>query len=213
MIIYSLVYLVLLGVASFLIGMWSVEKQMRDTWKDEKTMEFKTSQELADKWDKQHPVLNSFQTYYYKISRIKELPRDIYQNIKWFIQRGSRGFADCDVWSFDCYLSDIIVDGLKNLKENIHGHPVGLGNKKEENGEELWKNILNEIIWTFEVSKKIQNHEWILINSERQRTKFIKNINKFESKDIKYHVMSAEERKRYKDGWLLFRNYYYNLWD
>jgi hypothetical protein len=213
MIIYSLICLVLLGVVSFFIGMWSVEKQMKDTWKDEKEMEFNKSRELADNWEKQHYVLNSFQGFYYKISRIKEMPRDIYQNIKWFIQRGSRGFADCDVWSFDSYLSNIIVNGLKNLKENVHGHPINIGNKKERNGEKVWKNILDEIIWTFEVSEKIQNHAWILITSKKQRTKFINETKKYENKDIKYHIMSEEELKRYKDGWILFRNFYYNLWD
>jgi len=33
----------------------------------------------------------------------------IFKEIKWFWQRGKRGWADCDVWGFQDYLTDIII--------------------------------------------------------------------------------------------------------
>ncbi len=65
------------------------------------------------------------------------------REIKWFIQRGCKGYADCDVWSFDLYLAGIIIGGLTELRNNNYGHPVDL------NPEE-WDSTLREIIAAFE---------------------------------------------------------------
>jgi hypothetical protein len=47
---------------------------------------------------------------------LEERPRKLY----WFLQRGWRGYADCDVWDFDYYLAKIITSGLKKLAKNSH---------------------------------------------------------------------------------------------
>lgn len=52
--------------------------------------------------------------------RIKNFPR----KVKWFIQRGKRGYADCDLWNFDTYLEKIISKGLRELSRTTHGYPV-----------------------------------------------------------------------------------------
>lgn len=54
-----------------------------------------------------------FYSWYYKL---KILPKRIY----WFFQRGKRGYADCDTWDFDNYLTNVILGGLKNLKKHSH---------------------------------------------------------------------------------------------
>jgi len=70
-----------------------------------------------------------------------------------------------------------------------------------------WKKILSEIIWTFEVTSKIQDHDWIYIPLAKYR-------NKYENKTKRgYHLMTKEECKRYKNGWKLFQQYYFDLWD
>lgn len=38
-----------------------------------------------------------------------------HQGIKAFWQRGRRGWADCDLWSFDHYLAELIGSGLSEL--------------------------------------------------------------------------------------------------
>ncbi len=50
----------------------------------------------------------------------------LYDHIKWFIQRGYRGYADCDVWSLDYYLSDWMPKALRYLEKNKRGHPIGM---------------------------------------------------------------------------------------
>jgi len=52
--------------------------------------------------------------YYY----ITGLPENIYERIKWFIQRGKKGYSDRDVWSFDMYLAEVICGGIGRLIKN-----------------------------------------------------------------------------------------------
>jgi hypothetical protein len=81
-----------------------------------------------------------FKPYVWK--NIFEKPRDLYLSIKWFIQRGKRGFADYDVWYFDIYLSRVIKKGISQLKERKQGVPGELTQKE-------WDSILNDIIYAF----------------------------------------------------------------
>jgi len=43
--------------------------------------------------------------------------------IKWFIQRGRRGWADCDVWWLHSHLERILAGALSELVNISHGHP------------------------------------------------------------------------------------------
>lgn len=42
---------------------------------------------------------------------IRNIPREI----KWFVQRGKHGIADCDWWSLDTYITDIAIKGIENI--------------------------------------------------------------------------------------------------
>ena len=46
-----------------------------------------------------------------------------FNNIKWFIQRGVRGYSDRDVWNFDTYIFKILSGGLIRLADTTHGYP------------------------------------------------------------------------------------------
>lgn len=153
-------------------------------------------------WDKfiLNPKMNWLR---YIIYNFFDIPKDIYNNIKWFIQRGQRGYAECDVWEFDVYLSETITNGLKDLKSQLHGFPCNFISKDE------WKSVLDEIIWTFEVAQKIINSEWVYLKS-KERNK--KSINIF-AKEYNYHIMTKEECERYRKGWDLFKKHYFSLWD
>ena len=71
-----------------------------------------------------------------------------------------------------------------------------------------WKRILSEIIWTFEVTSKIQEKDWCycpLVKDRRKHKKW--------AKKCKIHLMTKEECDRYKQGWKYFQQYYFDLWD
>jgi hypothetical protein len=40
----------------------------------------------------------------------------MFKSIKYFIQRGKRGYSDEDVWDFDNYLCSIIPPAIRELK-------------------------------------------------------------------------------------------------
>ena len=53
--------------------------------------------------------------------KIRMFPR----KVKWFIQRGKRGYADCDLWNFDTYLAKLFKNGLNDFANNATGWPDG----------------------------------------------------------------------------------------
>ena len=64
------------------------------------------------------------------------------QTIKWGWQRLTRGYDDRVLWSMAEYLDPIIIAVLKNLRENSHGYPIGIPEKK-------WKKVLDTMIKGF----------------------------------------------------------------
>lgn len=51
---------------------------------------------------------------------------DLYNQAKWFIQRGMRGYSDSDVWGWYSYMAKINDAALRHLADNKMGHPCGM---------------------------------------------------------------------------------------
>lgn len=125
-------------------------------------------------WCKRYPILAwlKYNIYYpsYRLWNNHLNPRLIYREIKWFIQRGYRGWADCDVWSIDYYLNRIMPEMLERLAKTKCGHPIGLSDKR-------WKAMLLKQAYNYrqlskaldECKTKETNHYW------RQIHRFLKN--------------------------------------
>jgi hypothetical protein len=64
--------------------------------------------------------------YCYLLMHPWKIAEEAYYHIKWFIQRGYRGYADCDVWSLDSYLAGWMPAALLKLQMNKLGHPCGM---------------------------------------------------------------------------------------
>lgn len=61
------------------------------------------------------------------------------QTIKFAWQRLTRGYDDRLFWSLADYIDPMIVAHVKNLREEGHGHPVNISEKK-------WDKVLDTII-------------------------------------------------------------------
>lgn len=73
--------------------------------------------------------------------------------VKWFIQRGRRGWADSDVYDIGNYLSDIIPDMVKHQITYGCGYPVGMTNEE-------WDKVRAEIASGFMAWRLAQEGTW-----------------------------------------------------
>lgn len=166
-------------------------------------------------WDKF--IMNSKMNWLrWLIYNLPDVPMDTYRNIKWFIQRGKRGYSDCDVWGFNEYLTEVIIRGLMDLKQQAHGCPSEFPHVQavitEDNDSAMkeWKRILETMIWTFKANSKIHDTKWIPVFNERKRDRFEKFV---KNEKFNYYLMTKKDMKRYEEGWKNFKKYYFDLWD
>ena len=137
-------------------------------------------------------------------SAIKLRLPSVFKEIKWFIQRGKRGFSDQDCWDVNSYLCDIIPPMVRNIKKNHSGCPDILYDKKKKNNEcWKWEEILEEIAQGFEAARSIENMEYF---------QFKKN------KDGNYtHWIDKKKQenltKKFDRGISLFVEHFWGLWD
>lgn len=81
------------------------------------------------------------------------LAKESYYHTKWFMQRGWRGYADCDVWSLDYYLAGWMPGALAKLRTNKLGHPMGMTSKG-------WQTRLKHMESAFLEAKKISDMDY-----------------------------------------------------
>lgn len=126
----------------------------------------------------------------YGCIRIHRDVHSFFMEIKWFIQRGKRGYADCDVWGFDTYLAKIISGGCKQLKEIKHSCPTRIANQYPNQSWEKalvqWDGILNKIDRAFTL------------------------LNLWEDSG---RLPTDEEKREIAKGWFFFKKYFGDLWD
>lgn len=144
---------------------------------------------------------------FYKITDFfKYLPIEI----KWFWQRGTRGYSDRDVWGIDDWFLNIIVPMLEQLKEVKHGYPLDLTS-------EQWDEILDRMIFCF----KEANEETCSMVNEYETDFIFKiygNLEK-ESKELENNYFKrAEEIENYQlqmkeEAFKLFSKYFHALWN
>ena len=111
----------------------------------------------------------------------------IYKKIKWFIQRGRRGWSDYDLLDLNCYVAEMMVSALAEMKKKTIGFPGDLSKMGTEAGFQEWLKILGKMIDGFDAYLKIQD----MSHGE----------GKFE-----------ETRAVYVEGLNLFRKYFNDLW-
>jgi hypothetical protein len=130
---------------------------------------------------------------------------DWYYNIKYFIQRGNRGWSDRDIWNLDTYLCTWMPDAIRKLAETKHGIPhsaIGVSgealyvlgdngsDKSFEDAVKIWGEVLEAMALGFEAKELLDEYGW-------------------------RHDSEAEKKiERIRDdGMALFVNNFGSLWD
>ena len=133
---------------------------------------FELTEDVFARWDKENEkwynkyFVIPFHSFIYAI---EEFP----SKVKWFYQRGSRGWSDRSAWSIDTWLVDNLIPMLERLERNKHGTPLSMFRKKDgvdKDGnstdeanilaEQRWNNVLNEIIYGLKCAKKIEDLDY-----------------------------------------------------
>lgn len=91
--------------------------------------------------------------YWYLLLHPWVIGKESYYHTKWFVQRGWRGYADCDAWGLDSYLSQWLPEALESLRTHFHGYPVGMTPKG-------WNTRLKRMRDGFLESRKIHEMEF-----------------------------------------------------
>jgi len=127
----------------------------------------------------------------------------MFTKIKYFIQRGRRGYSDEDQWDVGNYLATIVPVLVRRLQKG-HGCPSELFDKERVNDEcHNWYDILEEIAQGFEAANEVAQGTY------------------YKSEQLPDGKWSHEfDQARYdnlqnkaKRGLELFAVWYQNLWD
>ena len=118
-----------------------------------------------------------------------------YYKIKYFIQRGKRGYSERDLWDLEHHLSFILSNALLDMVKISHGSPCrAIGDIpnccKDCNCHELWKKELKENAEKFRLLYK---NEWYNIEQAEESWK--------------------QEEKTYKEATEWLAKWYGSLWD
>jgi len=131
--------------------------------------------------------------FFYQIS---QAPNDIYSEIKYFIQRGLKGYSQRDIWEFNSYICKSNQEGLKEIRKCGNSCPLGVEYIEE------WAVILDKIIYAWKLTEDISNGD---------RQCYVPRVAK--KLQIEWKLLSKEEEKERQEGLQLYKQYFFNLWD
>lgn len=146
-------------------------------------------------WYRYSPPFGDY-NYWYYCRHPHEYFMCLGRNLKWFYQRGTRGYADCDVWGLDWHLVGFMGRALRDLAEQIHGTPIiDTGRTFTDPNDcdtftiEEWKATILYIAETFDQARKIQDFEYTTTEE------------------------FTAAKVRFDHGMKMFSEYFFNLWD
>lgn len=163
-------------------------------------------------------------------------PRSYYNCVKWNIQRASRGWADCDTWSLDSYLSEWLPDALRHLKKHKHGTPCSMyepgelntvqpdgctwaGEAGDERASKKWDAAMDKMIEGFEALNRANDGLYEKeLGPYPLEPDWIENMNKPWSKEKEERFRRSQELEKadmakFKEGVALFVEHFQSLWD
>lgn len=114
------------------------------------------------------------------------------REVKWHWQRAFRGWADCDVWSMDRYLSPVIEGMMRELAEN----GISYGGYFTP---ESWKAMLLEIADALKGARDVEDWDYPVGRPKEETAAFYDRVN------------AAYERQ--KKALYLMADNFQSLWD
>ena len=138
--------------------------------------------------------------------RIKNKIQDFFLAIKWFLQRGMRGYDDTACWSIDYWFLEHIIKILKQFNRNKMGWQPWLGYKVVD-GEFVAIDEEEEI--TFEQSNEV--YELLLKNFEKLYDMLENDYEYYEK--LGYEKFVKVRNELHEKTFKVFSDIFYTLWD
>jgi hypothetical protein len=104
--------------------------------------------------------VQTFKNIYYTLWRWQDTVRGWPRDIKHFIQRGRRGYADCDTWGINHYLADIVPKMIRDMEKYHHGCPMDFFDEPTSSCDR-WSKELIKYAEGWEAIGKVLNDEHI----------------------------------------------------
>ena len=120
----------------------------------------------------------------YSLGGIKYNIEEIFYWVKNIFIRGLKGYCDADIWNFYDYFSDIVSNGLTELKEKSSGYPCMEGENVED-AKMKWEQILDDIIIGFQIAKTLKDE----------------------------YPEDKERREKFDEAMMLFHEHFFSFWD
>lgn len=126
---------------------------------------YKSVEEMIEDLHKDWTTLDWIEYYFYRV--IEHInPKKYYREVKWFIQRGIRGYSDRDTWNLDYFLADVISKSVSQLQKDGMGYPRDITEKE-------WHNILRKISYAFYFYNKCEEEIEPTQYSEQKRKELL----------------------------------------
>lgn len=136
---------------------------------------------------------------------------NLYKEIKYFVQRGIRGWSDRDIWGFDSYLARVISSGTERLYDIARTMPLEFVKYGDKEGHKRWKKVLGKISSSFEFAKDLSNGDIKPYALRNIKSNLIKSYKKHGCEVPLF--MSKKDEEAMNEGMKLFIRYFFNLWD
>lgn len=180
-----------------------------------------------------NPLKSCYRLSYWKTWVHFINPETYWRAIKYFCQRGYRGYADCDTWNLNSYMTTVLLGSIKHLQEYVHGYPQSCSDypmdhiytedDPDDTGFEKWQSILSEMIEGLEAAIELEEENTVTDGVyDKRPIKFI-DVPGFEGKLVEMedrefnHELYESWRKplemKRKRGMLLIVKYWDSLWD
>lgn len=216
---------------------FDIWKMKRDRKKGKKPQYTEVTDDWFDRIMEKKPW---FEELYWSIRRVWiafwDFPTDLVYEIRHAWQRYRRGWSFRDTWAMDWHLTKILPEMLEHLKKTNHGVPCAVfvkadgedehGNPTDEAHEKAkarWNKIMDSMILTFKIARKIEEDHWFYQPSDQYDVKLANKYRKIQKElrakrpnlydEHDNHVMTKEECKVYEKGWKLFQTHFFSLWD
>ena len=176
-------------------------------------------------WPPNHPLLEWCTSVKYFFIRLWEWPGDTYREIKYGIQRWSRGWNDRDVWNLNDHLAKIISETVEHLRIHTHSYPSGLdpndravATPDERHNEDVkkWDNILKTISEGFNIASRLGDdlipYDPDPIKQQRSKEFEDEMVKKY-GEDSRQRMITLEENVLMEQAFVYFKIYFFHLWD